>query len=95
MFLHLGGDYVVFEKDIVAICDMDTSTTSKITCDLLKDAEKEGLIIAISNELPKSFIVTTQENMNFIYLSPISSTALRGRLENSGERIALGGFNIG
>ena len=95
MFVHIGGDFVVSEKDIVAICDMDTSTTSKITCDMLVRAEKEGSIITISNELPKSFVVTLQENMNFIYLSPISSVALRGRIEHSGDGQLMGGLKIG
>ena len=81
MFIHLGGDFVVSKKDIVAICDMDTSTTSKITCDMLVRAEREGSIVTISNDLPKSFVVTMQENMNYIYLSPISSYALSGRMK--------------
>jgi len=80
VFVHIGGDFVVSEKEIVAICDLDTATTSKITRDMLKKAELEGSIIDISKELPKSFVVTTQENTNLIYLSPISTVALRGRL---------------
>jgi len=95
VFVHLGGDFVVSEKEIVAICDMDTSTTSKITCDMLIKAEKEGSMIEISNELPKSFVVTTQDQMNYIYLSPISTVALRGRMEQTEEGELLGGLKIG
>ena len=95
MFIHLGGDFVVSENEIVAICDLDTSTTSIITCDMLIKAEKEGTMIEISNELPKSFVVTTQENTNLIYLSPISTVALRGRMEHEWDGEQLGGLRDG
>jgi len=79
MFLHIGGNVVVPAKNIIAIFDIDTTTISKDTRDFLKVAEEEGFIEAISNDLPKSFIITEVDKKSKIYLSPISSTTLQKR----------------
>ena len=58
MFLHLGGDTVIKEKDIIAIMDMDTSSFSKITKEYLKNAEKSNDVVNVSFEdLPKSYVI--------------------------------------
>ena len=38
MFLHLGMDVAVNEKDIVAIMDLETTSISKITREYLQKA---------------------------------------------------------
>lgn len=79
MFLHLGGDIVVRLKDVIAILDLETTTISKISKEFLKVAEEEGFIVNISDDLPKSFIITEIEKKSKIYLSPISSATLYKR----------------
>lgn len=79
MFLHIGSDVVLPIKDIIAICDIDTTTTAKGTKEFLKVAEEEGFIVSISEDLPKSFIITETDKNSKIYLSPISSTTLHKR----------------
>lgn len=79
MFLHLGEDVVVRVKDIIAIMDMENTTISKITKEFLTVAEEEGFIISISEELPKSFIITEIDKKSKIYISPISSVTLLKR----------------
>ncbi len=61
MFLHIGGDVVIPMKNVIAILDIDTTTLSKDTRDFLKIAEEEGFIGSISDDLPKSFIITEVE----------------------------------
>lgn len=85
MFLHLGGRVVVPVKDIIAIFDIDKTTISNDTKDFLKIAEEEGFIETISEEIPKSFIMTENENISKIYLSPISSVTLQKRSKSINE----------
>lgn len=75
MFLHLGGDTVITDKNIIGIFDIDTSTVNKATRNYLAKAEKEKRVVYVNYDLPKSFIVTDKE----IYISPINTSTLLRR----------------
>lgn len=79
MFIHLGKDVAVPIKNIIAILDLESTTTSKITKEFLSVAQDEGFIENISEDIPKSFIITEQEKKSKIYLSHISSVTLLKR----------------
>lgn len=79
MFLHIGGDFVVPIKNVIAIMDLESTTLSKDTRDFLSIAEEEGFIESISDDIPKSFIITEIDKKSKIYLSPISSITLQKR----------------
>jgi len=79
MFLHLGKDVVVNLKNVIAIMDLETTTISKISKEFLAVAEEEGFIVNISDDLPKSFIITEVDKKSKIYISPISSVTLYKR----------------
>ena len=86
MYLHLGEETVVKEKDIIGIFDIENTSVSKHTKDFLASSEKKGRIINVSYEMPKSFIVCN-ENKNIrekVYISQISASTLKKRsLKNS------------
>lgn len=79
MLIHLGGDDIVFQRDIIAI--MDLTQMSKDTKLFLKRAQEEGIIKNISQEDPKSFILTKINDKNIIYYSYISSSTLLKRMD--------------
>ena len=79
MYIHLGGEYVIKEEEVIGIFDLDTSTVSKHTRKFLNIKEKEGKVINVSYELPKSFILATKNKQEKIYISQISSLALNKR----------------
>lgn len=79
MFIHLGKDVAVPLKNIIAIFDLDATTTSKITKEFLRVAQEEDFIENISEDIPKSFIITEQDKKSKIYLSHISSVTLQKR----------------
>lgn len=79
MFIHLGGDTVISIKDVISIMDLESSNLSKTTKEFLSIAEDEGFIRKISEDDPKSFILTEKNNKTVIYLSPISSVTLLKR----------------
>ena len=83
MLLHLGQDTVVNTKDIIAICDMDTSTVSQKTRDFLKMSEKNGQVVNVSMELPKSFVIAEKDGEKTVYISQLSSSTLIKRLEGN------------
>lgn len=73
MYVHLGGNVVVPDNEIIAVFDIDVKEMSKDTREFLRIAEEEGFIVKISKENLKSFIVTERDKKSIIYLSPISS----------------------
>ncbi len=80
MYLHLGQETVVNEKDVVGIFDLDTSTVSKHTRNFLNKAEKEKRVYNVSFELPKSFVLCcNKEKEQKVYISQISTTTLNKR----------------
>lgn len=78
MFLHLGENVVIPVDEVIAILDLN-STTSTDTRHFLKIAEEEGFIKRITKDQPKSFILTERNKKCIIYLSPISSVTLGKR----------------
>lgn len=79
MFLHLGNDIVVSQRDIVAILDLDTTSISKITRIFLDRAQKSGKVIDVSEELPKSYVIVGDKEEFRLYVSPISAQTLTKR----------------
>ena len=79
MYLHLGRDIIVNEKDIVAIFDIDKTTIGKITKRYLYDAEKKHTVVNVSDGFPKSFIVCEVNGNTTVYISQISTVTLQKR----------------
>ncbi|MFV0399490.1 MAG: extracellular matrix regulator RemB [Oscillospiraceae bacterium] len=79
MYLYLGQDTVIQTDSIVGIFDLDNTTTSRITKSYLAEAQKNGQVVAVSQELPKSFVVCEEKERTTVYLSQISPSTLRKR----------------
>lgn len=79
MYIHLGQDTVVKKEDILGIFDMDTSTVSVLTRNFLNLAEKEGRVVNVSFELPKSFVVCSENGKLTVYISQLSPATLEKR----------------
>ena len=80
MYIHLGGDYVVSQEKIIGIFDLENTTVSKNTREFLSFSEKRKEVINVSYELPKSFILTSENNKAKVYISQISPSTLSKRL---------------
>ena len=82
MYLHLGNTVSVPWEDIVAIFDLDNASTAKDTRTFLREAEKQGMVIAVGTELPKSLVVCCPPgSWQRVYLSPMNPATLLGRIE--------------
>ncbi|MBQ2696846.1 MAG: DUF370 domain-containing protein [Clostridia bacterium] len=84
MFLHLGSDVVVNMADVIAILDLDVTSTSKITREFLAIAEDEGFVVNVSEDLPKSFVITEIDKKSRVFVSPISTATLLKRAKSNG-----------
>lgn len=87
MYLHLGSDVVILKNNILGIFDLDTATISKHTKKYLASAEKDGRVINVSYELPKSFVVCVDNGKIYVYISQLSSQTLNKRFLVSEESL--------
>jgi len=84
MYLHLGSNISVPYADVVGIFDLDNSSTSRITRDFLAAAEKEGMVVNVGEDLPKSIVVCCPEgSWQRVYISPLASSTLLHRAESN------------
>ena len=84
MYLHLGQNEIVSDRHIIGIFDLDKCSTSKRTRDYLAAAEEEGVVLDVSGDLPKSFVVCDHPyHRQIVYLSQLNSSTLKNRAESS------------
>lgn len=83
IFLHVGNNKSFRSANIVGIFDMDTSTVSKVTRDFLAKAQKHGEVINVTNEIPKSYILTCKkkERKQKVIVSQLAVQTLNERLK--------------
>ena len=67
--------------DIVRIIDLDNATLSYRTRDFLAKAQKEGRIINVSQDLPKSFIICRENGEHKIYICQFSPMTIIKRTD--------------
>ena len=81
MYLHLGQNTVVRDKEIIGIFDLDITSQSPRTRKYLNLAEKHGEVIAVTDDIPKSFVVTGRRGRQKVYISQLSTATLLRRSE--------------
>ena len=72
MYVHLGNEVSVRRENIVGIFDIENTTTGKNTNHLLERATREGRVVNVSYEMPKSFVICMENGEEKIYISQIS-----------------------
>ena len=82
MYLHLGVDTVVKTESILAVCDLDNASSSHITREYLRTAETAGRVVNVAEDLPKSFVVCSENGETRVYLSQLNTATLLKRAEN-------------
>ncbi|MEG1988083.1 MAG: DUF370 domain-containing protein [Oscillibacter sp.] len=92
MYLHLGQNEILPERRVIGIFDMDTASYGKRTRDYLARAERDGVVLDISGDIPKSFIVCDHPyHPQIVYLSQLNSGTLQKRAESGRFEIPLTG----
>lgn len=79
MYLSIGNDMAVRDRSVIGIFDLDNTSTSHRTRDFLDRAEKEGQVVPC-DDLPKSFVLTSEYGFSKVRLTALSSATLEKRL---------------
>ena len=80
MYIHLGRDYVLNDRDIIGIFNLETTTISPRWREFLNYAQKNGAVVSLSEELPQCYVLADAP-VDTVYLSELSSTAMKKRTE--------------
>ena len=83
MYLPIGGDMAVRDRTVIGIFDLDNTSWSRHTRAFLAEAERQGEVVDVSGELPKSFLLTEEFGMNRVYLTQFNAAALEKRAQKS------------
>ena len=80
MYLHLGQSVMVPESAVIGVFDLDNTTWSFRTRRFLEQAEREGRVVTVGDDLPRSFVLADgRDGVPTVYLSPLSPAALSAR----------------
>ncbi len=72
MFLFLGGEVSVRSDDVIGIFDIEECSVSRMTADYLNACQRNGRIVNVSEDMPKSFVVTVDKT----YISNVSHSTI-------------------
>lgn len=82
MYLHLGENEIVADRRIIGVFDLDKCSTGVRTREYLAAAEKEGVVLNATCDLPKSFVVCDHPyHRQIVYLSQLNPSTLKNRAE--------------
>jgi hypothetical protein len=82
MYLHIGQNEILPDRRIIGIFDLDKAGYGKRAQEYLQRAEQDGVVLDISDDLPKSFVVCSHPyHRQIVYLSQLSSVTLQKRAE--------------
>ncbi len=79
MYIPIGNDMAVRDRSIIGIFDMDNCSWSYRSREFLKQAEENGEVVPVTDNLPKSFVLTSEYGLNKVYLVQFNSTVLEHR----------------
>ena len=79
MGLHLGAEWVVPYRQVLAILDLHTAD-SPDTREFLRRAREQNAVITVPEDAPRSAVIVMDEaGTQRVYLSPVSSVTLKQR----------------
>ena len=74
MFINAGMNCMLYEKNIIGIFDIETSTQAESTRDYLTAAQKKLRAVNVAYDLPKTFIIYRDGGETTVYLSQYSAS---------------------
>ncbi len=83
VYIPIGSDMAVRDGSIVGIFDLDNASWSKHTRAFLRKAEEAGQVVAVTDELPKAFVVTREFPMDRVYLTQFSAATIEKRSQKT------------
>ena len=83
MYLRIGQTEIRPEKRIIGIFDLDKAGYGRRAQEFLSRAEEEGVVLDVSGDIPKSFVVCDHPyHRQIVYLSQFNTATLQKRGES-------------
>ena len=82
MYLHVGNNRILRKNSVIGIFDMDTATVSPHTRKFLTTLQRQMCLDLVGREIPKAFVLYDDNGQSRACLSPISVSALHGRIND-------------
>ena len=79
MYVNIGGDMAVRDRSIIGVFDLDGATMSRKTVEFLQSAEQEGGLVSVTEDVPKSFLLTEEYGMERVYFTQLSAATIEKR----------------
>lgn len=79
MYLHVGNEVILNEKDVVGVFDIENASISKFTKEFLSRSQKAGEVVTVTGDIPKSLVVWEKNGERKLYLSQLAPATLRKR----------------
>ena len=70
----------VRDKSVIGIFDLDNTTVTKRGREFIEQAERAGEVVPC-DDLPKSFVLTSQYGMTRLYLTALNTATLEKRMK--------------
>ena len=87
-YLHIGQSVMLEDKRIIGIFDLDNTSQSKITRQILNQAEEEGVVLTAVEDIPKSFVVCDHPyHSQIVYISQLNTSTLTKRAASQSEAL--------
>ena len=84
MYLHIGRNQMILEKRLIGVFDLEITSQSKLTRAFLDNAENEGVVLEVCDDIPKSFLVCDHPyHSQIVYLSELNPSTLQKRAERT------------
>lgn len=78
MFVHIGGEYTILVDSVISLINLETvQASSSDMKSFLKMQEDENILEYVSEEIPRSLIVTDDRT----YVSPLSVGTILKRIK--------------
>ena len=97
MFVHIGNNIVLEEKDIIGIYNIESMRESVEYKNLIESLKKTNNLVTQANGDARSLIMTKEENGKIVgYETNVSTMAIAKRAEDKKRNeTLLGGFSNG
>lgn len=80
MFLHIGKDFIINNKDIIGIFNLEYIKNTKEYKSMYNDLNEKGDILNVADESEKSFILTENDKKIKGYITKIGVNTITKRL---------------
>ena len=85
MYISIGGDLAVRDRAVIGVFDLDNASCGRDTRDFLARAERAGEVVPVTDELPRTFVLTEEYGLPRVWLTQLSSRALERRAQKPVE----------